>query len=628
MIKKIIIYLVIILSISGIIYYFSSNKKEESIYTTEKVVTGKIIQTVSETGTVISQDSLDLSFGASAKLKEKNTSTGKSVLAGDVLAKLDISSLEIQKEDALNSLELAKIEYNKLLRGAKNEDIAISQAGINQAQASYDSALKDLEKIKEISSENKAQAEKNVFDLESKKDTDKTSLEQAVIVAQNNLENAKSIYGKNINNQKNTSVLLFDDKIALANIALDKINKIINEKDYDSYLSVKNIAYKNNTKNKYEIAVNQLKNIKEKRKNISEQSGNDDIFNTLNDLLTLLDNTFLALDFCYKALESSVSSNSFTDSQIDAFKTSISGQQAIISNALTASENTKQALNTAIINYETNINSAQASLKQAEVNLNDALANAKNSLASVKKSNEQQLTSAQAKVDNAYKSLQLAKTQFDKTIAQVDKYDLSLASLKIKQAENNLKAIENKIKDSIIIAPIAGTIVKDNFKVGEQVNQSAVVFELLGDAGFELEVLISESDITKVSIEDQTEITLDAFGDDVKFTGKVIFIEPAETKIQDVIYFKVKIAFDAKDFVVKSGMTANIIITTEIKENIVLVPIRAVVEKSSEGKFVKILNGEQLIEKKVEIGLYGDDGMAEVLSGLSTGEDVVVSVKK
>lgn len=48
-----------------------------------------------------------------------------------------------------------------------------------------------------------------------------------------------------------------------------------------------------------------------------------------------------------------------------------------------------------------------------------------------------------------------------------------------------------------------------------------------------------------------------------EFSGSVIKIEPAETIIQGVVYYKTTIGLNEADEKIKSGMTANVTITTD-----------------------------------------------------------------
>ncbi|PIY78846.1 MAG: hypothetical protein COY82_00305 [Parcubacteria group bacterium CG_4_10_14_0_8_um_filter_35_7] len=205
---------------------------------------------------------------------------------------------------------------------------------------------------------------------------------------------------------------------------------------------------------------------------------------------------------------------------------------------------------------------------------------------------------------------------------------MDIASLRaqVAQAKAQLDLVREKEASATLKAPLDGLITKVHFSKGEQVSLAAPVISMLGKDSLEIEVDIPEADITKVEMGDKADITLDAFGDDVIFGSKVVSIEPAETLIQGVIYYKVKVAFEKKTGGIKSGMTANVDIKTDEKENVLFIPQKAIQEKNGE-KLVKILKGEESEERKVVLGLRGDEGMIEVISGLKEGDRVITFVK-
>jgi len=102
----------------------------------------------------------------------------------------------------------------------------------------------------------------------------------------------------------------------------------------------------------------------------------------------------------------------------------------------------------------------------------------------------------------------------------------------------------------------------------------------------------------------------------------VVKIDPAETIIEGVATYKTTLQFEKSDGRIKSGMTANIDISTDKRENVLVIPQRAVVSEGA-GKFVMVDNGTSNPEKrKIETGLRGIDGNIEVISGLSEGEKI------
>ena len=168
-------------------------------------------------------------------------------------------------------------------------------------------------------------------------------------------------------------------------------------------------------------------------------------------------------------------------------------------------------------------------------------------------------------------------------------------------------------------------------KVGENVVANQDVLGIISD-GFSIKVDISEADISKVSVEDTVRITLDAYGDDVFFEGSVVDIEPAQTEISGVVYYNITILFDgeADAYEIRSGMTANVDILTDRKENVLVVPRRAVLTQDGK-KIVRVVTDTEkgiFEERDVETGLSGDDGLVEIVSGVEEGEEIVTFLKE
>lgn len=185
------------------------------------------------------------------------------------------------------------------------------------------------------------------------------------------------------------------------------------------------------------------------------------------------------------------------------------------------------------------------------------------------------------------------------------------------------QAIANRDK-AVIYAPIDGVITQVNNKVGETVNGTDVAFKLLSPH-YEIKVDVSETDIAKLKLNNSVIITLDAFGDDVKFSGKVFVIDPGSTVIQDVVYYKVKISLDDSDKPVKPGMTANVVIKTDQKDNAIIIPSRSV--RTDGGKYVNLLINNQEQKKEIKLGIKGNDGKVEVLEGLKEGDLVILGLQ-
>lgn len=185
-------------------------------------------------------------------------------------------------------------------------------------------------------------------------------------------------------------------------------------------------------------------------------------------------------------------------------------------------------------------------------------------------------------------------------------------------------AVANRDK-AVLRAPINGVVTKINKKRGEFISSAEVAIEMLSPH-YEIKVDIPETDVAKLKLDNTVSITLDAFGEDTKFTGKIISIDPASTDVQDVVYYQVQIELDDTVQPIKPGMTANVTITTASVDNTLIVPTRAI-RTNDAGKYVRVLKNGKEIEKPVQIGIKGDNGQTQILSGVDEGNDIIVSVQ-
>lgn len=578
--------------IAIVVMYFIFSKKPTIEYTTAKVYRGSLIQTVSETGTVKSNNEIDLNFLTSGKIASISVNIGDKVVKDQLMAALDNSDLFLKAKEAQANLGVAEANLAKLLAGATGAELAVSQASVNQAKTAHDSALKELARTENTVQEDSKQAEKDLNDFYLTSGDTVTSEQRA-------LENYKAV-----------TLTTMAVKISVAGNALDNINTILTDGDAENYLSVGNTSLIGVTKNGYNQTLPSLALAQTSLALAEANATNADITKALAETLSALNKTFNALKDCYSMLEASLVGSGFTQTRLDTYKTNISAQQTAVSTGITAAQ-------TAQHNFNDSIN-----------DLNNAISAAKNVLATARVTGEQAITTAQAKVDTSFMAWQLAVAQFNQLKAGTRDQDIALARAQVSQAQAALDLINNQINNNIIKAPADGLVTKKNYEAGEQASSAKPVFSLLGVNNFEIEVDISEADINKVAINNSVEITLDAFGEDIKFSGQVNFIEPAETIIQDVIYYKVKINFDGQGRNVKSGMTANANITTARRDDVLIMPSRAVVEKNGDGKFVRFLVDQAVKEAPVTIGLRGDNGLVEVSSGAKESDLVVTYVKQ
>jgi RND family efflux transporter MFP subunit len=255
----------------------------------------------------------------------------------------------------------------------------------------------------------------------------------------------------------------------------------------------------------------------------------------------------------------------------------------------------------------------QSTLTTYKASIYTASANNNTALTSVK--DQEQLISAQTI------TAQKARDELNLKLSGSTLESIKAQEALVEQAAAQIDGIRAQIFKTTLRSPINGTITKEEVKLGEIVTANSLVVSIISANNLEIEANIAEADIAKIKIGQSAKVTLDAYGNDVVFDAKIVFIEPAETIIEGVSTYKTKLQFDKEDDRIKSGMTANVDILTDTRENTLVIPQRAVYRKDGE-ESVLIYNDGSFQERKIRTGLRGSDGNIEVLEGLIEGENI------
>lgn len=214
------------------------------------------------------------------------------------------------------------------------------------------------------------------------------------------------------------------------------------------------------------------------------------------------------------------------------------------------------------------------------------------------------------------------KAQLDLKKAGPTDQEVAVQEAKLLQARAGVEGIEARIRNSIIATPQSGVVTRLDVKEGETVSALAQVASVISDSAFEIEAMIPETDIGKVAVGNTVAMTVDAFPGET-FSGRVTYVDPAQTNTDGVVGYKAKAAFNAADVRMKSGLTVNLDIETRRKENALLLPQHAIAQNDREA-FVETLRDGRVKRALVTLGLQDQKGNVEVLSGVGEGERVIV----
>lgn len=382
---------------------------------------------------------------------------------------------------------------------------------------------------------------------------------------------------------------------------------------------------------------------------------NSDLNQAYEDSLTVLDTVYLKLSNVFNTV-SVIQRAYFTRADQEGIR--VRGNKERIENAINnvktfiqaAESDSPETIDIALIEAETALSVAadalkiirdicetpvyrnlvsvsdKSSLDTERANINTALTSIVNSqqiIFSTKLANETNINAAQAKIDSAEGQVQSAKNSLAVKKAEPRQVDIALHQAKINQAQARKALLQEQIQESIIRSPVEGKVIEVFKKRGEIIQPIQPIVSLLPIAQFEIEVDIYEEDVVKVKIGNPAEINLVAFPEEA-LKGKVISIDPTEKLIDGVVYYETTIAFvQEPPEGAKPGMTADIVIKTAFREDVLIVSEDAIQQRND--KFiVEVFKDGEIQEREIQIGLKGEDNRVEVISGLEEGEQIVI----
>jgi len=187
--------------------------------------------------------------------------------------------------------------------------------------------------------------------------------------------------------------------------------------------------------------------------------------------------------------------------------------------------------------------------------------------------------------------------------------------------EDRLESFKNlqlQLNWTKIRALSSGYITSRLVEVGDKVNQNEHVYTIEDFSPLLIRVFVPSSDSINLRTGMESEVTTDILPD-TPFIGKVKLINPRIDVQTGTV--KVTIEVHDKTLSLKPGMFVEVKIVTGVKENILVIPRKAVLFKQNK-TFVFVVNQGQVAQREVTLGLAEEDDV-EILSGLEEGETIV-----
>lgn len=282
--------------------------------------------------------------------------------------------------------------------------------------------------------------------------------------------------------------------------------------------------------------------------------------------------------------------------------------------------------------FETRVESAKADVLSAEANIavqNATIESAEATLAQAERNYmRQEALYAQDAValstlEDNERALAVAKAALNVSRAQLRTSDATLS-----QRKASLRSAQVDLERTIIRSPIDGVVISRDVDVGQTVAASfsaPVLFSIAQNLeDIRIDAAVVEADIGGINAGDTAEFTVDAYPDQT-FTGTVEQVRLASETLQNVVTYTVVIDAKNPNGRLLPGMTANVEITADKRENVLRVAETAV-------RFRPLANGPEVVEaqapgERPARGGQAGGPLTQLLNNLDLSEDIKAKIE-
>jgi HlyD family secretion protein len=265
------------------------------------------------------------------------------------------------------------------------------------------------------------------------------------------------------------------------------------------------------------------------------------------------------------------------------------------------------------------VTAAENSVSGAESQYEQAQESARSQTDAAAGAYEQALNNQSASYWSNLSNLETAQTQMKLTQKNIEQAENQLVLSQI-----NLELATLDINKNKLTAPYDGIVLESNFSNGVYAGPGPAISII--SSIFEVKSDINETDISKIKIGQEVNITLDAFPEQ-NFSGKVSSIAPISKNIAGIITFEVTVSpDDTENPSFMYGISANLEIATLKIDNVLLVPIESVYEENGKKYVDTVDSAADNAVKKIEVTTGASDyNNTEILTGLKDGDMIYAS---
>jgi HlyD family secretion protein len=221
---------------------------------------------------------------------------------------------------------------------------------------------------------------------------------------------------------------------------------------------------------------------------------------------------------------------------------------------------------------------------------------------------------AQRDLANAQKPLSQQTLPDDSS----DQFNIQLLQKAVATDQSDIETLQKSLDTSKLLSPAAGVVTAVSIKAGDAIDPSRPVMTLSSGGAPTVQIDLTEQDAARVKQGQSAKVTLDGAGATALDATVMSVAANAAAGVGRTATLQV----NWPDKAPSVGSTAQVGIVVQTKDNVLLVPKKAV-RSAGARKFVQYMSGSSRKVANVEVGIVTDD-MAEIVSGVTEGQIVVV----
>lgn len=235
-----------------------------------------------------------------------------------------------------------------------------------------------------------------------------------------------------------------------------------------------------------------------------------------------------------------------------------------------------------------------------------------------------QVAAAQAQIGATQAQLRQAEANLDRLRRGSSAGQVEVAQAAVEQAKLGVEQAKRRVENATLLAPWDGVVTSVTIVEGGPAAVGQPAIRMADTTRFHLDVQVDEVDIAAIDTGQPIQVVIDALPD-VTLTGSVTRIAPsALTSQTGGVSYPVRLDIDETDIPLRAGMSATATIIANTRENVLLIPNRAVqLERESGRTYVERLTNGTLERVEVRLGLR-DEQSSEVREGLEEGDQLAI----